>query len=94
MPPLPPYSHTFINHNTYRLYVCLCVRFIIYLGVRGGRGIIGEKALNFADFVRVAELMKEKVHLTKEGLDQILEIGSGMNTGRDFESSSSSGSEG
>lgn len=28
--------------------------------------------------------MKKKAHLTKEGLDQILVVKSGMNTGRDY----------
>jgi len=53
--------------------------------------IIGVKALDFADLVKVAELMKEKAHLRKDGFDQIIEIGSGMNTQRDYESSSPSG---
>src|SRR5690606_111863 len=33
--------------------------------------VIGVKRENFNDFCRVALLMKEKVHLTKEGLEQI-----------------------
>jgi hypothetical protein len=49
--------------------------------------IIGVKALDFADLVKVAELMKDKAHLRKDGFDQIIEIGSGMNTQRDYESS-------
>jgi hypothetical protein len=44
--------------------------------------ILGEKAKDFADFVKVAELMKEKAHLSAEGLELIQNISSGMNTGR------------
>lgn len=44
--------------------------------------ILGVKALDFADFCKVAELMKNKAHLTKEGLDQIHRIKVGMNRGR------------
>ena len=44
--------------------------------------IIGVKALDFADFSLVAELMKNKVHLTKNGLNQISKIKEGMNKRR------------
>ena len=44
--------------------------------------IHGVKALDFYDFCQVAELMKDKKHLTAEGLDQIRQIKAGMNTGR------------
>jgi hypothetical protein len=44
--------------------------------------IQGVKLLEYLDFVSVIELMKNKVHLTKEGLDQIRKIKSGMNRGR------------
>jgi hypothetical protein len=44
--------------------------------------IIGEKSKDFADFCKVADLMKIKTHLTLEGLDQIRLIKSGMNRGR------------
>jgi hypothetical protein len=46
----------------------------------------GTKRLDFPDpdFCRVAELMKEKAHLTAEGLDKIRKIKEGMNTGRGF----------
>jgi hypothetical protein len=43
----------------------------------------GVKRLDYTDFVKIVELMKNKAHLTKEGLDQIREIKAGMNTGRD-----------
>jgi hypothetical protein len=43
----------------------------------------GSKLKDFNDIKRVAELMKEKSHLTPEGLEQILVIKSGMNKGRD-----------
>ena len=44
--------------------------------------IQGVKALDFADWCKVAEIMKEKRHLTREGLEQIRQIKAGMNTGR------------
>ena len=44
--------------------------------------IIGIKSLNFADFKRVAEIIKNKAHLTSEGLDQIEKIKAGINRGR------------
>ena len=44
--------------------------------------IHGVKALDFNDFCRVAEMMKEKKHLTSEGLEQIKKIKAGMNKGR------------
>lgn len=44
--------------------------------------ILGVKSLDFADFTKVAYLMKDKAHLTKEGLDQIRIIKVGMNKGR------------
>lgn len=42
----------------------------------------GAKALDYADFCKVAQLMQDKAHLTKEGLDKIRKIKAGMNTGR------------
>ena len=44
--------------------------------------IQGVKHLDYFDFVKVAELMKNKKHLTEEGLDQIRTIKAGMNKGR------------
>ena len=44
--------------------------------------IIGVKAKDFEDFKRVAELMKNKAHLTSEGLEKIRLIKKGMNKGR------------
>ena len=44
--------------------------------------IEGDKFKDFNDFCRVAELMKNKAHLTQDGLDQIRQIKAGMNTGR------------
>lgn len=46
--------------------------------------IIGEKSKDFADWCKVAELIKAKDHLTSSGLDEIRKIKSGMNTGRYF----------
>ena len=44
--------------------------------------IIGVKSLDFYDWCKVAELMKEKKHLTNEGLTQIRKIKAAMNRGR------------
>ena len=44
--------------------------------------IIGVKAMDFADFCEAAELVKNKDHLTKEGLDRIRLIKMGMNKKR------------
>lgn len=44
--------------------------------------IIGVRSKDFKDFCIVADLMKEKKHLTPEGLDQIRKIKASMNTGR------------
>ena len=40
------------------------------------------KGLDFADWCEVAEMMKDKKHLTAEGLDKIKKIKARMNTGR------------
>lgn len=42
----------------------------------------GEKFKDFTDWCKVAHIMKEKNHLTKEGLDQVILIKKGMNRGR------------
>lgn len=42
----------------------------------------GVKSHEFLDFKIVAKLMKNKEHLTQEGLEQIRQIKSGMNTQR------------
>ena len=44
--------------------------------------ILGVKAGDFADWCKAAELMKNKAHLTKDGLEKIRKIKAGMNTGR------------
>ena len=44
--------------------------------------IRGVKALDFKDLCLVADMMMDKKHFTKEGLEQIRKIKSGMNTGR------------
>lgn len=46
--------------------------------------IQGVKRLDYLDWCKVAELMQNKVHLTKEGIDEIKKIKSRMNTGRKF----------
>jgi len=50
--------------------------------------IHGVKTKDFEDFCRVAEMMKEKKHLTKEGVEQIKKIKAGMNSKRITVSSS------
>lgn len=42
--------------------------------------LVGSKAKDYEDFKKIAFLMTSKVHLTKEGLDEISEIKSGMNS--------------
>lgn len=44
--------------------------------------ILGEKAKDFSDFRIVAGLMKNRVHLTEEGVAKIRKIKEGMNRGR------------
>nr|QID02853.1 LAGLIDADG endonuclease [Orbilia oligospora] len=44
--------------------------------------ILGIKRLDYDDFCKVAELMKNKDHLTKEGLEKIIIIRKGMNRNR------------
>ena len=44
--------------------------------------IQGEKSKDFQDWCKVANMIKEKYHLTKEGLEEIKKIKAGMNTGR------------
>jgi hypothetical protein len=44
--------------------------------------IKGVKSEDFNAFCEIAEIIRDKAHLTSEGLDKIKEIKSGMNTGR------------
>jgi len=44
--------------------------------------IQGQKALDFADFKKVAEIMKTNDHLTAKGFEKILKIKEGMNQNR------------
>lgn len=44
--------------------------------------ILGVKSENFKDWCNVAELMKEKKHLTQSGVDLICKLKAGMNKGR------------
>ena len=46
--------------------------------------IKGVKFRYFTDFCKVAELMKNKAHLTKEGLELVRHIKAGMNTQRNW----------
>jgi len=45
--------------------------------------IQGNKVKDFYDFVKVANLMENKLHLTTEGVEEIKLIKSKMNKGRD-----------
>ena len=47
--------------------------------------ILGIKSKDFKDFCLVVELMKDKAHLTKEGLEQIRQIKADTNKKREFE---------
>lgn len=44
--------------------------------------LLGAKSRDYTDFKKVAMIMKDKGHLTEEGLEQIRLIKSGMNWGR------------
>jgi len=44
--------------------------------------ILGEKNLDFKDFCKASELIKNKAHLTDSGLNPINKIKAGMNRGR------------
>jgi len=44
--------------------------------------VFGVKAQDYRDWAKIAEMVQTKVHLTKEGLDQIRQIKAGMNKGR------------
>jgi len=44
--------------------------------------LIGTKKENYIDFVKVAELIKSKDHLTKEGIEKIEKIQNNMNNKR------------
>lgn len=44
--------------------------------------LIGAKRQDYLDFCKVASLMKTKAHLTNDGLEQIRQIKSGMNSAR------------
>lgn len=46
--------------------------------------ILGNKAKDFEDWCKVAEMLKEKKHLTMDGLEQIRKIKTGMNRERDW----------
>ena len=44
--------------------------------------IRGIKREDFEDWIKVAEIIKSRTHLTEEGIDKIREIKSGMNSNR------------
>ena len=44
--------------------------------------IKGVKSEDFNAFCKIAGIIRDKAHLTSDGLDKIKEIKSGMNTGR------------
>ena len=46
--------------------------------------LLGHKALDYLDFCKVAKLMKSKAHFTASGLEQIRQIKTGMNRGREL----------
>ena len=50
--------------------------------------ILGTKSLDFSDFKKVAELMKNKEHLTESGFSEIIQIVKKMNLDRNNSSSS------
>lgn len=46
--------------------------------------LLGVKLLDYLDWCKIAKLMSEGSHSTNEGLNLIIKIKSGMNTGREF----------
>lgn len=46
--------------------------------------ILGEKFKDYLDFLKIIEIMKNKGHITIEGIDKITKIKAGMNKGRIF----------
>lgn len=42
----------------------------------------GTKRLDFEDFCKIIELVKNKEHLTNKGIEEIIKIQSGMNRNR------------
>lgn len=48
--------------------------------------VLGNKSKDFKDFCIIAQLIKDKKHLTSEGLKKIFSIKAGMNTKRQFPS--------
>ncbi len=48
----------------------------------GNYPLQGSKSQDYADFCKIVNLIKIKAHLTKEGVDEIKKIKSGMNRGR------------
>lgn len=49
------------------------------------RPLQGMKSRDLEDFCKVAQMIKNKDHLTLHGLEKIIKIKSGMNTGRDLD---------
>lgn len=75
------------RYNTVELWITelqalktILVPFLVAEGVK--YPLIGAKALEYVDFKTVLEIMDNKLHLTKEGYDQIKVIKDGMNTKR------------
>lgn len=46
--------------------------------------IMGVKSKDFADWIKVAEYIQKKDHLTQEGLEKIINIKSTMNRNREL----------
>jgi hypothetical protein len=47
--------------------------------------LLGAKLLDFEDFVKIQEIIDSDLHKSNEGLEKILKIKNGMNTGRKHE---------
>jgi transcription initiation factor TFIID subunit TAF12 len=48
--------------------------------------ILGIKYKDFKDICRAVDIMKDKGHLTNEGLNKIIQIKAGINKGREYNS--------
>ena len=74
-------SYSNINSATFRVHKFIDVQSKIIPFFQQYK-IVGLKLEDFKDFIRIAEIVKEKGHLNDKGLAEIQKIKVGMNKGR------------
>jgi hypothetical protein len=74
----PSSNRTTISFQSYR-FSDNCEKIIPFFKQYNIRGV---KSLDFQDWCKIAEIIRTKDHLTKEGFDLICQIKSSMNKGR------------